>query len=245
MYSGSGAKLEYTSAPVLVRLQTFGPFSGNEHKPRSGAGEPAEARFSVNQGFLGVGLDKGAATICRLEKSKASGSFWLGPQPPTKQQMESFRKSSETAHITADEERAVGGIAPALLSYFGIVQETEGLEDIMLKVVRKPSVWSIVGHLGVTVNLELDPKHMAPADIASWKVPECPPAYYFPMLLEVNRKLALTATFVVTRPASPLLSCGGIIGLLAEKPGDAETYLTLRIISARRTAARTDTPAPR
>ena len=54
------------------------------------------------------------------------------------------------------------------------------------------------------------------------------------MLLELNKQPALRVTFVVTSPKPPLLGCGGIVGMLAEKPGEKETYLTLRVISARR-----------
>jgi hypothetical protein len=242
LYSGSGTKFEFAPSPALVELQTLGPFSESQGKTKAAAPQPAKARFAVNQGFLGLGLDQGAATIYRLEQANTHGSFWLGPKPPSAAQIAEFRKTAEATHITTEEERAVGGMLPALLSYFEIVGETEGLEDIMMKVIRKPSVWSVVGHLGVSVNLSLDSKHVGPADSAAWNVPEHPPAYYFPMLLEINNKLALTVTFVVTRPHPPLLTCGGIIGMLAEKPGDKETYLTLRIISARRATARTDTP---
>jgi hypothetical protein len=42
------------------------------------------------------------------------------------------------------------------------------------------------------------------------------------------------STLVVAPARPPLLECGGIIGLLAEKPNDPKTYLLLRIISARK-----------
>jgi hypothetical protein len=122
---------------------------------------------------------------------------------------------------------------PALFSYFGVIEHTEGLEDILLKVVEKPSVWSVVRHVGVSADLTLDTKQIAPAESKTWGIPGEPPAFYFPMSLRLNHRLALTVTFVVTQPRPPLLTCGGIIGMLAERPNEKETYLTLQIVSAR------------
>jgi hypothetical protein len=56
------------------------------------------------------------------------------------------------------------------------------------------------------------------------------------MTLSLNRHPSLDLTLVVTAPRSPLLSCAGVLGLLAEKPGDKNIYLNLRILSARRSA---------
>src|SRR5262249_24097528 len=109
----------------------------------------------------------------------------------------------------------------------------EGLENILLKVIRKPSLWSVIRHVGVTVNLRINVKGMMPADPKPWGALAGDAPYYFPLTLDLNGQPALNGTFIVTSPRPPLLSCGGIIGMLAEKPGDNETYLILRIVSAR------------
>jgi hypothetical protein len=233
VYSGRGTKFEYAPASAVVRLQTFGPFSPAGDKRTSTKSRAMDVQFPLNRGFLGLGLEHAAAAIHRLEQAKAKGGLWFGETPPTAAQKAEAVKLAEQLQVTTDEERAVGGLAPALISYLEVIQHTEGLEAIMLKVIEKPSVWSVLRHVGVTADLMVDSKHISPMDAAGWRVPENPPAYDFPMLLELNHQLALTVTFVVTSPRPPLLACGGIIGLLAEKPGDPETYLTLRVISAR------------
>jgi hypothetical protein len=58
-------------------------------------------------------------------------------------------------------------------------------------------------------------------------------AYYFPWLLRLNDEPALKITLVTTSPRPPLRICGGVVGVLAEKIGDEETYMTLRLISAK------------
>jgi hypothetical protein len=53
-----------------------------------------------------------------------------------------------------------------------------------------------------------------------------------PTTLSIHDHEALALTMIVAPPRPPLLACGGIIGLLAENPEDAENYMTIRIISA-------------
>jgi hypothetical protein len=81
-------------------------------------------------------------------------------------------------------------------------------------------------------------EHITLANGADWSLPPAQPVYHLPMVLELNNQPALNITLVVTAPQPPLLTCGGIIGMLAERPGDKENYLTLRIISARRAASK-------
>jgi hypothetical protein len=125
---------------------------------------------------------------------------------------------------------------PALLSYFDIVQKTEGLNDAFFKIGKIPSVWSVVWNVGVQASMEVQSDRVAPADDAAWGLPPGTPVYYFPMLIGLNNNEAFNVTLVVTAPRSPLLLCGGVIGLLAEKAGDKDTYLTLRIVSAHTSA---------
>ena len=237
LYSGRSNKLEYASAPASVRLRTLGPYA--EAGAAHGRTRPKDESltFSVNKGFLGIGLDLAAETICRAEQTdrdnNLDGAFWFSPAPPSSTVVEKARKAAESLKLSADEERALGGVLPALFSYGEIIEHTKGLQDIMMKVVEKPSIWSLVGHLGVTVNLVIDSKHFGPEDLAPWGWTDRPTAYRFPMFLELNGRLALTVTLVVTSPRPPLLPCGGIVGMLAEKPSEKATYLTWRIISAR------------
>jgi hypothetical protein len=240
LYSGRGARLEYASAPSLVRLRTIGPFiAAGKKEPKV---EDTTVQFTLDKGFLSLGLQTAAAAIYRAETSHAKGNLWFGPAPPKASEAAEARQLSDSLQLTDGEERAVGGMVPALLSYVKVVNHTRGLEDILYKVVDKPSVWSVVRHVGVSANLSIDSKHFAPADPSSWRLPADTPAWFFPMQLELNRRLALVVTLTVTSPSPPLLSCGGIVGMLAERPGDPETYLTLRIISARRAAINDTAP---
>jgi hypothetical protein len=135
---------------------------------------------------------------------------------------------------TAAEQRAMCGTFPALFSYVDIVQHTEGLEGLFFKLVEMPSVWSMIRHVGVTANLSFGNKALpSPANPADWNLPASAPVYYFPFLLRLNDQPALKITLAVTSPQQPLLICGGVVGLLAEKVDDEQSYMSMRLVSAR------------
>jgi hypothetical protein len=231
LYSGRSNRFEFVSSPIPARLQTFGPFNGKPGKsPKSRSQTKA---CILDKGYLSLGLDQAVATIYRANLAGESGLFYFNRKPPSAEEMMKAQQVDHRLNLSVEEERSMAGAIPALFSYFKVVQQTEGLQDILLRVVRKPSLWSVIKHVGVSVDFHFDVAHMGPAPAGPWGPLARSALYYVPFLVDLNHQPALKVTFVVTNPRPPLLSCGGIIGMLAEKPGDSETYLTLRIVSAR------------
>jgi len=243
LYANTGAKEVLVSSPAPVRLRILGPFAAAEPKRRPPKLEDQDNRFTLDEGFLSLGLDKAASAFYRLQErppSQASGHGFLafGEKPFTEDKIAEGQKMIAHIGITTNEVSALLRAFPAMMSFFGIVEGTSGLEDILMKVVDTPSMWSIIRQRGVSANFKFPSGHIAPADSADWGVSGHPSAWYLPMQLELNGKLALNLTFVVTDPSPPLLPCAGVVGFLAQKPDDPETYLTFRVISATRAPLR-------
>ena len=230
-YTSAGDKLEFASAHAPVSLRLLGPFA--EAAAKAPKVKERNARFTLDKGFLGLGLDEAAAAIYRMNQAKLTNQFSARPEPFTEAQIAEGKKAAAALHLTAAEQRSLAGLGPALLSYFELVQHTPGLDRLFYKVVDLPSVWSVVRHVGAKASIEVEPEHFSPINTAAWELPTHPPGYGFPLAVRLNGQPALTVTLVVAPPRPPLLACGGIIGLLAEKPSEKETYLILRILSAR------------
>jgi hypothetical protein len=239
LYSSCGNRFEFASSPAFVSLRSIGPFTGRGPDGKLPVLQDKSARFMVNQGILGIGLDRAAAALYRIVQTGTWGGFQFRDTPFSKAEIQESRNLARTVHLTSDEERALSGMIPALLSYSDIARQTGGLNDVFLKIANIPSVWSVVWNVGVQASMEVQSDRIAPADPAIWGLPPHTPVYCFPMLFSLNNDVALNVTLVVTAPRSPLLACGGVIGLLAEKAGDKDTYLTLRIVSAHNSSVKT------
>lgn len=237
LYTGTGNKFEFPQSHATLRIRALGPFVNSE----SFWGEPVpkdkSSATSVNKSYLALGLDKGAAAVCRWNLAEGQTKvtnydFWFSGKPPGSAGIAKNQKAAAALHVTADEERAVTAWYPALTSYFSAVGETPNLESIMWKVVSLPSMWSIVKHVGITAAIWVDPKSVSELALPpGWNMPPAP-VYTVPMHVDLNHRRALDATLIVTVPRPPLLTCGGIIGFVAQNPNDSENYLTLRIVSA-------------
>ena len=218
-----GPPMEFESRPVPAKLRMLGPF-GAEGWKKPPKTESVQAQLMLNEDFLALGMDEAAETVFRwssqLDFSKPLSS-----------------KALKAMNPTPAEQRAVSGAFPALISYFEIVKHTEGLKDLLFKLVELPSVWSMIKHRGVHVDLSFG-NGLAPSPAASqdWDLPATMVTFHFPWMVRLNGEPALKMTLVTTRPHPPLLICGGVVGVLLQKIDDDETYLTMRLLSAASTA---------
>ena len=228
MYSSTGKKVEFQSARVPVTLRTLGPYNASERK-RKVKPKDKTAQVTLRDGYLGLGLDKAAKAVMRLRETKTKGGFAFAPHPFSEAEIAKARKLTNIVQLTAEEERALAGAGPALESFFSIVQNTEGLSDILFKLVDLPSMWSIARNKGVVVNFRFE-NEIKQRNVAAGKLA----IYEMPIALELNGQTALKFTMVATRPQPPLLASAGIMGLVAATPGAKDTYLAVQVISAKR-----------
>jgi hypothetical protein len=231
-YVGAGARMEFTNSLVPVNLRLLGPFTESTASSKPPKFQDRKAHITLNKGFLGLGLEQAGTAICRIKQNHLHGNFLMSWRPFTEAQVAEGKKAIAALQLSLPEQRAIAGADFALMSYVQLVQGTPGLDDLFEKVVKPPSLWSIASHLGVSVDLRIESKLVTAIDASQWHLATQTPCYAYPLTLRLNGQHALTTTLVVAPPRPPLLGCAGIIGLLAEKPGDKETYLTLRIISA-------------
>jgi len=215
--SALGPPIKFKSRPYPVKLRMFGPFAPSS--TRQPISKETTAQFSVNEDFLALGMEQAAALLYRWSKT-------------TNFSKDMSFKALRAMNPTPEEQRALSSVFPALISYFEIVQHTEGLEDLLKKLIELPSLWSIIRHRGVEMTIAFDGAP-SPAEPANWNLEPAAPAYHFPWLIQLNEQRALNLTLITTRPDPPWLIAGGVAGLLAEKIDDAETYMTMRVIRAK------------
>lgn len=227
MYSSTGNKFEFQSTPVEMTLRTLGPYDASERKRKIKAKDTV-ARLSLDQGYLGLGLDEAARAMLRIARKPKIGYAFAG-HPFSEKDIAETRKRTNHVALTVEEERALAGTGPALESYFTIVQKTEGLSDILFKLVDLPSMWSIARHKGVTANFRFV-SQIKEREVGAREFP----VYEIPLVLELNSQPSLTITLVATAPRPPLLACGGILGLVATRPGVTNSFLAVQMLSARR-----------
>jgi hypothetical protein len=242
IYTSTGGKYEFTNVPAMLRVRTLGPFieTNFSHARKQPGLKDKSARITVNQTFLGLGLDGATAAIYRLtsfedhQPDKVKFNFGISGQAFSPAEISHDRAAAKLMQMTPAEDRALAGGIPALYDYFGSVWQTPELDTIMLKVLSLPSAWSLVGNLGLSPGITIgSPRdRVCPLSLPAWNLPSPSALYALPVAITLNKHPALTLTMIVTASHPPFLVCGGIVGFLAENPDDPENYLTLRVINA-------------
>ena len=237
LYNSMGDKFEFTRSPATFSIRALGPYVDTTSFWGNPVAKDKYARVSIDGNFLGLGLDKGAAAIFRMNggKNKSTNfNFWVESKPFAAAEIKRSRKVATELQITPTEERALAAWYPAMMAYFNAVGETPNLDTILLKVLNLPSLWSIVKHRGVSAGMWFDLDDIRPVTLpAKWNLPTDSPVYALPLSVELNGQPAINATLLITDPRPPLLGCGGIVGFIAENPLDKQNYMTLQVISAR------------
>ena len=152
---------------------------------------------------------------------------------------EALRDTQEAVHHRLE---TVGDSLMAMLAFLNAIRDNEQLGQILWQVVQKPSVWSILVHLGVSTDITLSASEPWPHPLG----PDAPdlPAYRVPMSIELNGTPALRCSIVVVRPWSPFAICAGITSVVAERPDDSGVRFRMRMVAARRAADVTDDAPP-
>ena len=180
-------------------------FDGNGHLL-------TDTRIRLPAGYLSRGV---LAAIDRSRTSNAS------PAEPRLQ-------PGELLELIRDQHCA----RLAIQSMLSIVQHDEELAAYFWQVVEKPSVWSVLGHFGITVDVDLPFEASIAAEVPA-SLPPADRACSVPMRIDVNGSPALFLDLLVVDARRPYSLCAGIVAAIARHPSDAGVRLRLQLLAAR------------
>jgi hypothetical protein len=111
-----------------------------------------------------------------------------------------------------------------------VVQDDDVLAALLWQVIEKPSVWSVVASLGVSVTLQ--PQFFVAEHVEQ---PACGGVkpWRLPMSVVVNDQPALQTELFVAPAVRPFALCGGILGITAWHPRDPSRQASLLLLAAR------------
>lgn len=116
----------------------------------------------------------------------------------------------------------------SMRAFMSILRGSKVLSPILWRIVRKPSIWSIVTNLGVKTSL-----HVSASERWAQEVPDgYEPAYRLPMALSLNGQQALDCSIVTVEPRRPISVGAGVVSLVARRPDEPDTRLRMRLIEA-------------
>lgn len=134
-----------------------------------------------------------------------------------------------TARLEPEELSPVVAGVRSLQALLELIEDAPLLSPLLWRVVEKPSLWSVITHLGVEPSITLGAAVEAAAPL-----PHAPaPALRTPLLLALNGATALRCSIVSVPPRAPYSAGAGIVALVAERPDASRARFELRVLAAR------------
>jgi len=136
------------------------------------------------------------------------------------------------AHWFVDDMRI--GMTAGVYQLFAALLRLDCMHATLLRVIRKPSAWSVVSSLGrISIGLQWQPiDHVVFTDEAT------PfgvlPTAWLPFAITANDQPALDGRMQFTWKRPPMLLSAGVLQIEAWHPDDPARRITVRLASARR-----------
>lgn len=112
-----------------------------------------------------------------------------------------------------------------------LANDDEVLQDLLFRIVEKPSLLSIARYLGVAV-------------VLVWTTFAEPQLVQLPgvdtqvrrvsLEVNINTEAGLLVDLAVAKPNGATMTCGGLIGAIARHPNDASRFAVVRLLGTRR-----------
>ncbi len=243
LYTITGQVLRYPGSWTAMGISSVGPFYG-----QSGGWLSVEQHDShalVRTSFLNLGFDRSCLFIMRTRpKLKHKGGenptgvdptrvlSWSA-KPFSADKIREGRRLADEIGMTPDDDRQVGGVAPALAAFLRSVEKVPRMPEMVMRVVSAPSIWSIFRQGKLEAGIEMQSSQVGVIEPNRWGLPF--PVYRLPFELQFNGKPALDCALAVAEPRRPLLTSAGILGLEASNPEHREKRITVRVLATRAT----------
>ena len=142
--------------------------------------------------------------------------------------------TDDAAFYAGPDLQPLADASVAAVALLQVVQRDAVLSPLLWEVIERPSLWSMVRHLGA--RLLLQPRFHAALSTSS-PVAQLPiSTWNVPMTLSVNDEPTLEFELAVTPARSPLCLAAGVLSAVARNPSDPAVEFRLLLLGARRGA---------
>jgi len=145
-------------------------------------------------------------------------------------------RASASGALSADDETQATNALWALVASIRSTPDVEEVRRAIVDaVVDAPGLLSVVGHLGVNVDVEPHLERSEPASFAWGAEPVS--IRRFPVTVSANGSPAMALDVAVARSEGPARLSAGIVAFEGRRPSDPRRRFAVRLLAARRGAA--------
>lgn len=231
IYTQTGREFRLASASAAFALRMFGPI--RETDAPSARIREKTARFLVQQDYLSFGWDRMGELVLRLREIGQEIKLGVATGKFSDDQIAWGKKWAAETGFTGEDEMVCAKQGFAQVEFLTLADRTPGFRDIAKASIDMPSMISALVTRKFGIWFNYDWKNVARHEAAELGLSCDSPLYSLPFSLTMFGKHVANGTWLTTEPKPPLLTCGGVLGLVIRPPNRNDKQLELRIIAAR------------
>lgn len=231
--SGTGRTWRFPATRTALKVLFIGPFV----EGATPAGPPGEhlERVLVAAEHLSYGLDEYARVeLAYRQNRKAAGldKAWIAisENPLNDEFLAMGRRVAAAIDYPPECDRIRCGGTHPISALVDAARRINPFESVLRQVLNEPSPVSVLKHRGISTRWEY--YRITPIEEAPY--PGLPACYQLGLRVHLNDEVAARALVAVTAPRPPLQTSAGIVGIYAEKPGEPDKRLYIRLLATRR-----------
>ena len=230
-YTTTGRSFGFPADKAFLRTALHGPFSNPEETVPS-----LKAELTVNRANLRIGLHRVSGFFKALQTLRERNPdgprmrYSVSQEPIPPDPVLSDPGLLADIGLSQDVERAFVGSLPALLEFFGVVYETDGLKDILKQLIPRKRNISMLNPFG-SRSIGFSYGNPQPYRIeesglgAGLEVVTA-----IPVELQMKEKTVLVATLYAVDPVGPWEACAGVVALKVHSVKDPQKSLVIRFM---------------
>ena len=230
-YTTTGRSFGFSAENTFLRSTIHGPFSNPDETVPVRKGE-----LTVNRANLGIGLHRVSGFFKALQILRERNPdgprmrYSVSQDPVPEDPVLSDPELLEDIGLTPEVERAFVGSLPALLEFFGVVYETDGLKDILKQLIPGRSILGMLNPFGSrTIGFSYgNPQPYRIEESGLGAGLEAVTA--IPVELQMKEKTVLVATLYAVDPVGPWEACAGVVALKVHPVKDPDKSLVIRFM---------------
>ncbi len=225
LYTSTGRQFVFHSSKSTLHSHLYGPI----RKKRLSKTKDEQFEIEVNDDYLSLGLNHlheffEAAKRYRKQFPDGEPMAYTIRSTPFEDKEQLFPPEVlSIAQLSVASERAFVGAVPSLTEFFKIVTETDGLKDILIKLIPKSKLLGLLNPFskkGIQFNYGSPVPYQI--DGAPFKL-GLDTIGVIPVTLSIGEEPLLNLLFYTTDPSYEWKACAGVVALSAQsasKPND-------------------------
>lgn len=233
LYTQTGRVMHFSSGVAALRLRILGPIPDSAGDAVEGVACPEQGvRVTTHDALLRLGAEGMCRAVEKLVSRGKDAQLGFSTAPYAAKDIADAKRAGSSSGFTGEDETAFAQGLEALNEFTTNAENLPGVMGIAGQGIDWPSIWRMIREMNFAIWSSFDWKSLRHSNLPMGGVSL--PVYHLPFRLYIFGSNVSQGGWFITAPRSPLIACGGVVGVWLQSIKHPENRMVMRLISAHR-----------